>query len=107
MADDPAETLIEDLQRAYQEGSGVHPSNEPFVRKKWHRVARYVLSRTREKVSVHHLAVELHNVFIGVGHRTEIEHRADDDPAVLGWRAVAGWVLRQQNTPQAATASPL
>jgi hypothetical protein len=99
MTSDPLETLVDDLQTVDKNASGAQQlSDEERIREKWRKVVRHILSGTREKTDAHRLAIELHFEFIEEGHRTEIDHRAEYDPALLGWCGVARWVL--QNAPQ-------
>lgn len=95
MNSDPLETLVDELQRAFRNASGAQPSNQTHIREKWRGIGRYILSGPLKNADMHRLAVELHSVFIGDGHRTEIEHRAKDDPVLVGWHGVANYVLQQ------------
>jgi hypothetical protein len=90
------ETLVDELQTAYADAGGGQPSNESHVRIKWRHVAEHIISGTREKDNPDYLAVELHHVFIGPGHRYEIMHRSENDPTVRGWRGVARRIIQSQ-----------
>ena len=94
-ASDPTriEMLVDELQRAFKVASGSQPSNEEHIRRKWRAVACHILAGYKEKVDAPNLAVELHGIFIGIGHRTELLHRAKDDPVWLGWCGVAHYIL--------------
>ncbi len=110
-----SDELIPLLQDAYARAAfGQRPSNTPHIRKKWKLVADYLLAgQQSEKSDRHALAVELHAVFLELGHRTEIMGRADYDPPLIGWRGVADWVIKNQDliitparkTPTTATRS--
>ncbi len=94
----PGAALVDELQIAFKRGGGSQPSHDVYVRRKWDRVARYVLDGARFGASAgdYELAIELHHVFIGEGHKTELYGRPDDDPSLLGWRSVARYVMALQ-----------
>ena len=90
------DALTDKLRAAFESSSGTVTSNAEHVRLKWRRVASYLMSEEgpQERGDAQALAIELHHVFIGEGHKTELYNRDPADPALHGWHGVAKHVLK-------------